>query len=224
MKPPPGRMEGMREDPPRHGSAGTRADDGVTERRASTVPRRRVLIGLALLLPALALFVVAAVLTSPDETSQTAGWGRPEGEGASEEIDSVAPAFELPALDGGGRIALADYAGKVVVLNFWASWCAPCKQEAPELQALWEEYRDEPVQFLGVDHQDNRGAALEHERRFGISYPSAFDPDGKLAPRYGLFGLPATLVIGPDGRISHKFTGRIDAGRLREAIDEVAAA
>lgn len=132
-----------------------------------------------------------------------------------------APAFVLPAVEGGGAIELQAFRGKVVVLNFWASWCAPCRREAPHLQSAWTAYRDRGVQFLGVDILDDRAAARAFVSEFGITYPSAFDPEGSLADDYELLGLPTTVVIDPEGRMAYRFTGHLDGAVLRGTLDEL---
>lgn len=134
---------------------------------------------------------------------------------------SISPDFSLPALDGDGAISLSQFRGAVVVLNFWATWCGPCRREAPALQAAWEDYRDRGVQFLGVNHQDAREGALAYERELGITYPSVFDPAGEVALDFGLLGLPTTLVIEPGGRIAYRFTGYLQEQALRDALDEL---
>ena len=128
--------------------------------------------------------------------------------------DRPVPQFEMPALSGTANLALRDYADKVVVLNFWATWCGPCRTEAPELESTWRAYRDRGVQFLGVNYRDDRARARAYEGEFGITYPSVFDPAGQLAFDYELVGLPTTFVIGRDGRIVYKFTGKIDSAIL----------
>ncbi len=109
--------------------------------------------------------------------------------------DRPAPAFELPSLTGPGSISLRS--GSIVVVNIWASWCPPCRQEAPHLEQVWTRYRSRGVRLIGVDHQDTRGGGLSFVRQFGITYPVAFDPGGTVAARYGAVGIPATFVIGP---------------------------
>ena len=135
--------------------------------------------------------------------------------------DRPAPDFRLPALDGSGEIAMSDFRGDVVVLNFWATWCGPCRREAPGLQSTWDAYRDGGVRFLGVNYRDDRAAAREYEREFGITYPSVFDPAGELAFSYELVGLPTTFIIDREGRIVYRFVGYIDAAILQDALDDV---
>ncbi len=184
--------------------------------------RRRFLIGLAVLLPVIFLALVLSLrqlaarspiagprLSVADRVAEARTDGR------------LAPWFELPSIDGSGMIGLRDFAGEVLVLNFWASWCAPCRVEAPHLQSVWAAYRSKGVRFLGVDHQDQRAPAMEFQRRFGITYPSVFDPGGKLAQQYGLLGLPTTLIVAPEGRIAYRFLGKVDGPTLRTALDDV---
>ncbi len=126
--------------------------------------------------------------------------------------------FTLPTLAGSGSVSLRQYAGKVVVLNLWASWCAPCRDEAPKLEALWRSYRSLDVQFLGVDQQDSKPAATDFVRRFGLTYPTAFDPDGAIAAKYGALGLPTTFVIDGRGTVRYRFLGRIDPVSLQNIV------
>jgi cytochrome c biogenesis protein CcmG/thiol:disulfide interchange protein DsbE len=135
--------------------------------------------------------------------------------------DRPAPDFRMPALSGSGDIALRDFRGRVVVLNFWASWCGPCRREAAGLQSTWEAYRDGGVRFLGVDYRDDQAAARAYEREFGITYPSVYDPGGVLAFDYRLAGLPTTFIIDRAGRIVYRFVGYTDAAILRDALEDV---
>lgn len=129
--------------------------------------------------------------------------------------------FTLDALAGRGSISLDQFLGKIVVLNVWASWCPPCRQEAPQLESVWRSYRDRGVQFLGVDHKDSRSAAMAFQRQFGVTYPSAFDPQGTVAAQYGLVGIPSTVIIDSRGRVRYRFLGKIDAPLLSAALDGV---
>lgn len=117
-------------------------------------------------------------------------------------VGSPAPAFSLPRLDGKGDVSLASFRGKTVVLNFFASWCGPCKREAPDLESLWRRYHSDGVVVLGVDSGDARGDARHFLDAHGVTYPIVFDPGEKLAQGpYALPGLPVTYVINPAGRI-----------------------
>lgn len=172
--------------------------------------------------PALAAVLVWAALVRSGPGSQGSSVGMFAGGSRvqTEAEGRAAPSFELPALEGGRTISLSDFGGKVVVLNFWASWCNPCREEAPHLERVWREYRSAGVQFLGVNHQDQRGSALAFQEEVGWTYPSGYDPAGRLALRYGLLGLPSTVVVGHDGRIVRQFLGKVDTRTLRSALDE----
>jgi peroxiredoxin len=116
-------------------------------------------------------------------------------------VGAAAPGFSLPRLQGGGSVSLASYRGKTVVLNFFASWCAPCKREARDLEAVWRRYRSDGVVVLGVDSGDARGDARRFLSAHRVTYPIVFDPGQKLAGPYALPGLPVTYVVNPHGRV-----------------------
>ena len=88
-----------------------------------------------------------------------------------------APAFSLPRLDGTGDVSLASLRGKTVVLNFFASWCQPCKREAPDLESLWRHSRSDGLVVLGVDSGDAKGSARRFLSAHGVTYPVVFDPN-----------------------------------------------
>jgi thiol-disulfide isomerase/thioredoxin len=140
---------------------------------------------------------------------------------------AVAPATErkpAPELDGEWivppPVRLADLSGKPVIVNFWASWCAPCREEAPEL-ARFDREMGARAHLVGVDFQDAKADALAFTREFRWRFPNVRDPQGKLAGRYGLVGLPTTYVIDPQGRIARRMTGAQTFQKLVRAVAEV---
>ena len=115
-------------------------------------------------------------------------------------VGQKAPMFTLTTFDG-QQIDTADLAGDVVVVNFWASWCKPCEQEAVELETAYQMYRDRGVHFLGVDYVDIEREALAYLDRFDITYPNGPDLGTRVSQSFRTRGVPETFVIGPDGRI-----------------------
>ena len=125
-------------------------------------------------------------------------------------VGAAAPAFELERLDGNGRLALASLDGRVRVLNFWATWCGPCKSESPALQRLWEQYRRQGVVFIGVDYNDVASDARRFVRKLGLTYPMVRDRAGSTGERYDLTGVPETFVVDRRGHLVEHFAGPID--------------
>ena len=109
------------------------------------------------------------------------------------------PDFELTRLDETGMLTTADLEGKPVVINFWASWCIPCRQEAELLQATYEEYRDEGVVFLGVNIKDSNVDAKAFIDEYDMTYPVVSDPNEELARELGVVGIPETFFIDDEG-------------------------
>jgi cytochrome c biogenesis protein CcmG/thiol:disulfide interchange protein DsbE len=130
-----------------------------------------------------------------------------------------APQFALSRLDAPGKLKLASLRGKVVVLNFWASWCAPCKAEAPRLEAAWRRYRGDGVVVVGVDAQDFSGDAKRFARRYELTYPIVHDGPGDVLPKYGVTGFPETYFVDRRGRlVGDRVAGEISAETLAAGI------
>lgn len=117
-------------------------------------------------------------------------------------VGRPAPVFSLQRLSGDGDLSLRSLRGKTVVLNFFASWCDPCKREAPVLERLWQQDREHGLVVLGVDANDSRGDARHFVQAHDLTYPVVFDHDGQIAAnRYAVANLPVTYVLNPRGRI-----------------------
>ena len=125
-------------------------------------------------------------------------------------LTGEAPAFALPRLDREGTLSLASLRGKAVVVNFWASWCVPCKDEAPELEAAWREHRARGLVVVGVDAEDFDSDARRFVEENGITYPVVHDGPGRVARTYQVKGYPVTYVIDRRGEIIDAFIGPID--------------
>ena len=138
-----------------------------------------------------------------------------------------APNFTLQRFDG-STLRLEDLRGSVVFLNFWASWCPPCRSEARALEDAWRRYKDQGVVFVGVNTQDDEAHARDFIAEFGVTYPNGQDPGGRIAIDYGVWGLPETFFIDREGRITYKHVGTLGAGtmttKLGEALRGVASA
>jgi cytochrome c biogenesis protein CcmG, thiol:disulfide interchange protein DsbE len=129
-----------------------------------------------------------------------------------------APDFTLERLDEDGELTLSTLAGRAVVVNFWASWCLPCKEEAPFLERIWRENRDRGLVVVGYDAKDFRRDARRFARRYELTFPLVFDGPGDLLDDWGVTGFPETFVVDREGRIIRAFVGDVNAEDTRREL------
>ena len=136
------------------------------------------------------------------------------------QIGQPAPDFELVTFDG-QPLNTQDLRGKVILLNFWASWCIPCEEEADELESAWQSYQDrDDVIFIGVAWSDLDTKAKEYLQKFGVTYPNAPDMGTRASQAYLITGVPETFIIDKDGILAFaKFSQFYSAAEIRAAID-----
>lgn len=180
---------------------------------------RRPPIGMLLwLVPVVALLVVIGYQTIRKQQPESITAGLARGQ------RPAAPAFSLPRFDG-GTLTLASLRGQYVLVNFWASWCIPCRDEAPLLERAWREYRDRGLVVVGVNIQDLEPEARKFIARYGATYPNVRDRDGRVSRAYGTTGVPESFFIDRGGRVVRKFPGAAIEWRIwQEAIDALMAA
>lgn len=182
--------------------------------RPTGQPSRRTLIGLtiasvvsgALVVLLLVRLISAGNAAGSNPVSPLAG--------------KPAPDFTITTWNGASvqQVRLADLKGKPVVVNFWASWCDPCREEAPVLQAAWQKYQGSGVMFVGVAMRDKQSDGTAFLKQYGVTYPSGPDTTGQITIDYGVTGPPETVFIDRHGVVVSKTIGVIDDGSLDKAI------
>ena len=135
-----------------------------------------------------------------------AGSGTPPAVGRG----SPAPAFELARLEGDSPLALEDLRGRVVLINFWATWCKPCEDEMPAMERLYQTLRAEGLELLAISVDTDPEQVARFQRRLQLSFPILLDPDQEVARAYQTFRFPESLLVGPDGVVVERFVGPKD--------------
>jgi peroxiredoxin len=182
---------------------------------------------LASLLAAALLAGCTASTDAPQQTGSEFRFveGTPSGEVIDADDREDAPNITGELLSG-EKFELDQHAGSIVVMNFWASWCAPCRVEAPDLQQIYEQYQPKGVEMIGVLVRDTKGQGQTYSQQVGLTYPSLFDPSTKVALQlsgYPLAAIPSTVVFDADGRVAAAYVSVVDLESLTSTLEKLLA-
>ena len=181
--------------------------------------RKRYLLLLAAAIPVAALFSLLA-------WGVVRSGGTPGGFGINNSFGEVAvepgpaPEFAADTLEG-VPLVLSALRGRVVMLDFWSSWCPPCRREAPALAQVYREYLGSPVEFVGIAIWDDPGRVSTYVEEFDLPYPNVLDDRGRIAIDYGVSGIPEKFFIDPQGNLVREFVGPMEAEDLRSILDSL---
>jgi cytochrome c biogenesis protein CcmG/thiol:disulfide interchange protein DsbE len=196
-----------------------RVENPISSQQSSATNRRWVLFGLALIPVAAFVALMAWGLATPSNArTNTAVNSEP---GVVTTVSDKALDFKLEPLGNGVPIVLSDLRGNVVLVDFWSSWCPPCRAEAADLASVYKEYSDQPVEFIGVALWDIESDAIQHLDRYNVTYLNGVDPRGTVALDYGVRGLPEKYFVDQQGVIVRTFTGPMSPELLRATLNEI---
>ena len=162
-----------------------------------------VIFLLAMLIAGFTIFLAIGVMGTTTATSRS----------GKELVGKKAPSFVAPKV-GGQLVSLENYKNKPLVLNFWPSWCPPCRDETPGMERIWRKYEDQGVVILGINVQDGEKEAERYISEFGVTFSNALDLDGSITVDYGVTGLPVTFFIDNDSVVTGRWVGSISEDRL----------
>jgi peroxiredoxin len=166
--------------------------------------------------------VLVAVLDNGSGSDGTLRGGAVAAAGVAE-VGSAAPDFVLPALDGDGEVRLADFRGQPVIVNFWASWCHPCREEFPLLKQALRDHRRERLAVIGVTYQDIAGDSRDFVEQMAATWPQGIDDGGGVAKAFGVRAIPQTFFVRPDGTIAARVFGITSQAALDEPLGKLLA-
>jgi len=192
-------------------SGTTLPQEKVSGRRRWSRRRIIIFVTVSLLNVGLLALLASQVLTPASQATNTA---------TSPLLGHPAPDFTLPMLSPHPvpLFHLASLKGKPIMLNFWASWCDPCKQEAPLLENTWQRTQSQGIVFLGIDYSDTQNNGLSFLQQYGITYPNVTDTNGSVAINYGLTGVPETFFIDRHGKVVQKVIGELTEQTLQSNL------
>lgn len=197
----------------------TEVDERPQQRREWSGPLRSVVLPIVSVAA-----IVGAIwyIERRDDVSDAAGGviERPGQTDVAAAQGKVAPDFVLASLDG-SDVKLSDFAGRPVFVNFWATWCVPCRKEMPEIIAASERYADRNLAVIAVNVQEPRDAAAGFAKDFGMTFPTVLDPRGQVAAAYRVTGLPTSYFIDRDGVIRGVWFGPLDADEMDKQLRKI---
>ena len=193
--------------------------DESAEPSAASSRRIGIFVLAVIVVVALVLFGFALAPRSSNATANVTGPRL-----SADPIGQMAPVFSGTQVTNDQQISLADYKGKTVVVNFWASWCTTCKAEADVIAKVEKKWRDKGVVFLGVDSHDTNAGAHTYIQKYGIGFQSVQDPESAIGAQYDVTGLPETYFLDSKGKIVEKYMSAIDAVTLDSMIAKAVAA
>jgi cytochrome c biogenesis protein CcmG/thiol:disulfide interchange protein DsbE len=211
----------MHDDLTAPASAGT-LPEGAEAPSETEEPGRGRGAGIAVFVGLLvACVAVVGIALAPRGTSSDTSIG--DEALKADPVGQQAPDFTAKTLDG-SSFTLSSLRGKVVVVNFWASWCSTCKTEAADVAATEKKWRAKGVQFVGIDEQDTPQGAAGYNKQYGIEFPSAVDADLRIKAHYNVTGLPETFVIDPQGVVVAKYISVIDPAVVDQQLAAMVSA
>ncbi|MBN18692.1 MAG: hypothetical protein CL758_04345 [Chloroflexi bacterium] len=158
------------------------------------------------------IFLFAKGLTNDKSVTSKSGFTR---------VGEKAPDFEFILINNSQKFILSENFGKSLVINFWASWCPPCREESELLEKTYKEFNNQNVHFIGVNIQDTLTEAKSYIDQYKITYPNGMDTDGKISIDYGVIGLPVTFFVNKEGIIVTRWVGAITEEQLHSNISKI---
>jgi thiol-disulfide isomerase/thioredoxin len=198
-----------------------RPADSIDSAEPSATSSRRIGIFVLAVIVVVALVLFGFAL-APRSSNATANVTGPRL--SADPIGQMAPVFSGTQVTSDQQISLADYKGKTVVVNFWASWCTTCKAEAKVVADVARTWEAKGVVFIGIDTHDTTAGAHTYYQTYGLDYPSVVDPDSRIGATYGVSGLPETYVINSKGEIVDKYISSLDEATFTTMLEKAVAA
>jgi len=191
--------------------------EGETKQVASGAGQKgktaRAIAGMAIVISLLIIVYILALRVASSSSS-------PAAAPVASAQGKLAPDFKLTLFNGEEK-SLAALRGSVVVVNIWASWCGPCRIEAPTLETVWQNYKDRGVAFVGVAVSDTEADARAFIKRFKLTYPNGLDADAAIARAYRVSAVPETIVVSKDGRVAKLFVGPVEQAKLEALLEQL---